>query len=209
MTTLVPGEHPALEYPEAERRDYLTVVASMAFADGEVTDDEVARIEGMCDDFALSEGSREQVLESARHPSAAELGLILSRMRTSELRFSLLIDLVDIAIADGVVASGEEAELESLADELDITHGQLAMTRRFVLEKRQSKHAQASPETLAGLASVGIPAAALAVLAPLGAPLAAAGGIAAALGVGSFFSVRWLLRKARAKNPDARSEEEE
>ena len=199
MSTLVPGHHPALEYPEAERRDYLTVVASMAFADGEVSEDELARIESMCDDFELSEGSREQVLESAAHPSAAELGLILSRLRQSELRFALLVDIIDIAIADGVIATGEEAELESLADELDITHGQLAMTRRYVLERRQSKTDEASPETIAGLASVGVPAAALAVMAPLGAPLVAGLGVAAALGVGSFFSVRWLVRKIRGE----------
>jgi uncharacterized tellurite resistance protein B-like protein len=177
----------------------------MAFADGEVSGDEVARIESMCDDFELSEGSREQVLESAEHPLAAELGVILARLRTSELRFALLVDLVDIAAADGVVAAGEEAELESLAEELDITHGQLAMTRRYVLELRDTDTEGASPETIAGLASVGVPAAALAVLAPLGAPLAAGIGVAAALGVGSFFSVRWLLRKVRRKSGEDKS----
>jgi len=208
MTTLVPGEHPALAYPEAERRDYLTVVASMAFADGEVSPEETKRIETMCEDFKLSEGSREQVHESAAKPNAAELGLILSRLRDSELRFALVVDLIDVATADGTVATGEEAELDSLAEELGITHGQLAMFKRYVLERRDSDTDEASPETIAGLASVGVPAAALAVLAPLGAPLAAGIGIAAALGIGSYFSVRWLLRKARGEKqkPDEDSE---
>lgn len=202
MSTLVPGQHPALDYPEAERRDYLIVVASMAFADGEVSLEERGRIESMCADLGLGDESREQVIEAAEHPNAAELGMILSRLKTSELRFALMIDLIDVAAADGHIATGEEAELDSLAEELDITRGQLAMSKRYVLERREAKSQEASPETIAGLASVGIPVAALGVLAPLGAPIAAGLGIAAALGIGSFFSIRWLLRRARGDRGD-------
>ena len=180
MTTLVPGDHPALEYPEAERRDYLTVVASMAFADGEVTADERARLEEMCSDFKLSEGSREQVFDSAEHPNAAELGLILARMKTSELRFALLVDLIDVAIADGTIATGEDAELQSLAEELDITYGQLVMTRRYVVEQRESETDQASPETEAELAEAGVKTSWL----------------------GNFFSLRWLRGKRDSADKD-------
>jgi uncharacterized tellurite resistance protein B-like protein len=174
----------------------------MALADGEVTQDEIARLEGLCEALALGPSSREAVVAAARALGSVDLAALIARLRDSELRFALLVDLVDVATADGSIAAGEDAELEALADELGITRGQLAMTRRFVAEQRELGSEPLSREALAAIAGLGIPVAALAVLAPLGVSLAVGLGIAAALGAGSYVSVKWLAGKVRGGGDD-------
>ena len=200
MATLVPGSHPLLAYDVQERRDYLCVVASMALADGTVDDVERERLETLCSTFELSkelgDGACDSVIEAARN--TPDLGDIFSRLTGSELRYALMVDLIDLAVGgDGDIASTEDAELQQFADALEINPSQLAMTKRFVLDRRGQKDTEPTPETLAGLAGVGVPVAALAVMAPLGAPIVAGLGLAAALGIGSFVSVKWLAKRFR------------
>lgn len=195
MATLVPGSHPLLAYSDVERRDYLTIVAAMALADGQIDDVEKVRLEALCGQFELSD-SYDLVVSAAK--TASELAPLFERLSGSELRYSLLVDLIDLAVGDdGDIGVEERKQLEDFAEALSITNGQLAMTTRFVLERRTKEDAEPDADTLAGLAGVGVPIAALAVMAPLGAPIAAGLGLAAALGVGSFVSVKWLYRKLR------------
>lgn len=200
MATLVPGSHPLLAYPPAERRDYLTIVATMALADGQIDDVEESRLRELCDQFDLT-ASYADIVGDAR--AATELEPLFARLTGSELRYALLVDLIDLAVGDdGDIGPEEARELDVFADALDITNGQLGMTTRFVLERRTNADAEPDADTIAGLAGVGVPIAALAVMAPLGAPLAAGLGLAAALGVGSFVSARWLVRKIRGGETD-------
>lgn len=201
MPSLVPDEkHPALEYPEPERVDYLTVAASMAFADAEVEESELERLGSLCDGLEMGPESKESVLAAAREPGAVDVDAILDRLRESELRFALMVDVVDIAFADGKLEAAEGAELDRIAERLDIDGSQLGMIRRFVADRRGVDDEPGRDDDSAGLVGVGVPAAALALAAAVGAPLAAAAGIAASLGIGSYLSVKWLAKRARGKS---------
>ena len=210
VATLVPDKHhPALDVDEPERIAYLSVVASMAYADHHADDSELARVTEMCDHLELSAVGTEQVLEAARAPDRVGLQTIIERLQSSPLRFALIVDAVDIAYADEKIDPQETAEIESLADRLGINHAQVAMIHRYVSTRRGVEtEAEMSTDMVAGLAAAGIPLAALALATIAGVP-AVGVGIGAALGVGSYFSVRWLARRLKRDQPplDAASDE--
>jgi uncharacterized tellurite resistance protein B-like protein len=200
MTTLVPDKrHPALDLPEDERADYLSVVASMTFADKDADQAELDRVADLCATLELGDAATERVLAVARQPDDASIEAILHRLTESDLRYALMVDAIDIAYADDEIVPDEAAELEHLADALHIERAQLAMLRRYVatLTEHEGGDPDATKRAAAGLASAGIPAAGLAIATTLGAPILAGAGVAAALGVGSYATVRWLLNRKK------------
>lgn len=201
MATLVPDKsHPALEVPEVERVAYLTVVAIMVHVDQSIDDRELARVRSLGRTLAVPETEVERIIGGIGEHKG-EVAAHLDTLRTSELRFALMVDALDIAYADDEIVPDEATELRLLARSLDISDSQLAMLRRYV-ESRTGREDTAATEAAneqlkAGLAGAGVPVAALAVATGLGAPLLAGVGVAAALGVGSYQAVKWLLRRRR------------
>jgi uncharacterized tellurite resistance protein B-like protein len=212
MSSLVPDKrHPALDADMNERIDYLTLVASMAFADHSADDRELERARAMCEALELSEEGTVQVLASAGDAGRVELNEILERLKRSELRYALMIDIIDIAYADEEVVEAEVKEIKSLADKLDISAGDIEMLRRYVEKGRKltdGKNELSDAQIAAGLAGTGVPVAAVALATTLGAPVIASVGMAAALGVGSYMSVRWLWRRGTKDEGEASPDEE-
>ncbi len=212
MSSLVPDKrHPALDADMSERIDYLTLVASMAFADHSADDRELERARAMCEALELSEEGTVKVLASASDASRVELDEILERLKRSELRYALMIDIIDIAYADEEVVEAEVKEIAALADKLDISAGDIEMLRRYVEKGRKltdGKNELSDAQIAAGLAGTGVPVAAIALATTLGAPLVAGVGMAAALGVGSYMSVRWLWRRGKKDEAEANEAED-
>jgi uncharacterized tellurite resistance protein B-like protein len=205
MGTLVPDKrHPALDVEEPERADYLCVVASMVFADHEVDDREIERVRELCRHLELGEESTERVIETARSEDSAALDAILDRLKGGELRYALMVDAIDVAFADDKLAPEEVAEIDALAERLDISHAQVALIRRYVADRRNLPNdAVVNKDVAAGLAGAGIPIATLALAKTLGFPIVAGVGLAAALGVGSYVSVKKLFSRAAKKRERA------
>jgi uncharacterized tellurite resistance protein B-like protein len=203
MTTLVPDKrHPALDLEESERVDYLSVVASMAFADADADDRELERVRDMCKDLELSSESTEKVIAAATSSHDDSIDEALDRLTCSDLRYALLIDAIDIAYADDEVVESEAAELEALAERLGISHAQLVQLRRYVGARTDHDETDdgANEQVAKGVAAAGVPAAALGIATIVGAPVVAGIGAAAALGVGSYMSVRYLFKRRRKKS---------
>lgn len=202
MTTLVPDKrHPALDLDEAERVDYLSVVASMAFADADADERELGRVRDMCKDLELSPEGVDRVISAATNDHDETIDAALDRLSSSDLRYALLIDALDIAYADDEVVESEAAELEALAQRLGISHVQLAQLRRYVGVRTDHDETsdEANEQVAKGLAAAGVPAAALGIATLVGAPVVAGLGAAAALGVGSYMSVRYLFKRRKKK----------
>jgi uncharacterized tellurite resistance protein B-like protein len=121
------------EIPEAERVDYLIVVASVVGADREVSASELAPLEAMCRDARLADADRERVLAIARAHDAAQVDASLARMKGDiALRVSLMTDAIVIVFADGKVAPGESELLARLGHALDLHPGQIQLIARTV-----------------------------------------------------------------------------
>ena len=214
-------KHPASKLPLLERVNYLTVVAAIAAAEGKVTGAKFEKLQAFCEDLKLDRDGFGRVMAAASHPDVTCIGEVIAQLRFSELRFTLLTDLVFLAYADDELTVAEKQEIHAIADSLDVNAGQLAAMIKYVEAVRQ---AQKSPsvdhedlkklggELAASLASAGVPLAAIAVsgsvfglsaagitsgLAALGLGLGMASGIGVVvgIGVGSYLGVRWLYRK--------------
>ena len=214
-------KHPATKLPLAERVDYLTVVAAMVTADGEVSDSELGKLRQYCKDLDLGPAEIGQVMTDAEQPNQVQIREITSRLKSSELRFTLMTDLLFMAFADGKFVEAEEREVAALADALVITGEQLTAIKKYVQTVLKAQRTAGGTDhqwqklggdVAASLASAGVPIAAVAVsgsvfglsaagitsgLAALGLGMGMATGlgVAVGIGVGSYFSVRWAYRK--------------
>ena len=140
------------DVPEADRLDYLTVVASLVAADSHVADDELAPLEALCRELDCDPVP---VLASARTPDPAAVAAATARLaRDRDLAVALLTDAVVIAFADGALAPGESRALAELEHALGLGRGQVAMVARYVESVVLGKDdAPLSRELAAGVAA--------------------------------------------------------
>jgi len=213
--------HPLYYYSEEEKVDYLMIIASVSSADGEVSDEEILKLREICKSVELSSKSIGNVIAAAEGLSDSELTEILDRLKKSDLKFTLLSDMIFLAYVDDDYDEYENQYIEGIAKQLKIKKDQLEAIKKYVNAVRKAQNSKDTKESLkelggdvaASLATTGVPIAAVAVsgsvfglsatgitsgLAALGMGLGMTTGIGvvAALGAGSYFGVRWLYKKA-------------
>ena len=216
-------KHPLTAYPEDEKIDYLSLVASIAAADGKITDDEISTLREFCDTIGIGEAGTGLIIAALEDPSMVDVQAILERLSHTDLKFTLLTDMLFMAHADGIVSPGEEEEISKIAAKLQIAKEQISAIERYVnavLTAQQSSQAdwKLKGSEIAGvLASTGVPLGAVAIsgsflsVQGIAAGLTALGlglglipgiGVALSLGVGSYFGVRWLFKKIAGKEQE-------
>jgi len=213
------GKHPLIDYPEDGKIAYLSIVASMAAADNEVADEEISALRELCKSVEISSKGLGLIMATAEDPSGAPIEEYLKQLSASELRFSLMTDIIAMAFADEKVTFEEEEEIGEIAKLLKIKPEQIGAIRKYVEAIHIAQTSGNTEETLkklggdvaAGLASTGVPIAAVTVAGTYGVSaagitsgLAALGlgfgmmtgiGTAVALGVGTYAGTRWLYKK--------------
>jgi len=226
----VEGEkHPALKLPSEERTAYLRVIASMASSDGKVSDSEIAHLREACEEVGLDPVDTGSVIDSAVEPDSAEIDAAIRQLAGSELKFTLLADLLFIAHSDGKYSEEERLEVVAIADTLGINTAQVSAVDRYVAAVLRASKAKGfemddlkkhGGEVAAGLVAAGVPIAAVGMsgsvaglsaagvtsgLAALGMGLGVTTGIGVVVGIGvaSYFGVRWLSKKVTSKTPSA------
>lgn len=211
--------HPLLDYPEVERVDYLSIVASLAAADGKITDNEISKIREFCETIEIGDIGISLIIAAVENPSVVDLHTILPRLAQTDLKFTLLADMLFMAHADGICCTDEQKEINKIAAMLQIAPEQIEVVNKYVetvLEaaSKKRKHSDADWKRIGSdiaslLASAGVPLGAVAIagtvfgkgitsgLAALGMGLGVTTGlgVAVSLGVGSYFGVRWLCNK--------------
>jgi uncharacterized tellurite resistance protein B-like protein len=210
-------QHPLANYPEVERVDYLSIVASIASADGKVTDDEITKIREFCGAIGIGDIGIGMIIAAVEDPSVVDLQPILTRLSQTDLKFTLLTDMLFMAHADGIVVPGEEEEICKIASMLNITPEQIEAINKYVEAVISAQHADRSESDwkklgceIAGvLASTGVPLGAVAIAGTvfgdglatglmalgMGMGIATGAGVAVSIGVCSYFGVRWLFKK--------------
>ncbi len=128
----MPNLHPLAKHPLALRKDYLTVLASMAWADGKVTEDERRKIEGFCELAGLDKAAMGQVIEEACSQNSSTLKRHFESLKNSDLRYTLLTDCAFLSFADGLFSDEEKAEAQKVAQGLGIVGQQLEAIANYV-----------------------------------------------------------------------------
>src|SRR5215213_10216965 len=96
-------------YSDMEKGAYLGAIASIATADHSATEEELDYLMALADSAELSEQQKQVVTRAATELTPDELKRCIEILKNSELRFSLVTDLISFAKADGHYGEEEKA----------------------------------------------------------------------------------------------------
>lgn len=139
-TTILEG------YSDLEKGAYLGAIASIATADRAATEEEVNYIEALSDSANLSEEQKGLIRDAAETPmSDDDLKRCLDVLKTSELRFSLVSDVIAFAEADKTYSEEEKHTVQKIAQYLGVNQEQLSLLDQFTKKavKEVPKQAEA------------------------------------------------------------------
>lgn len=155
-------------YSEQEKTAYLSAIASLATADRQASGAETQFLQALAQQAGLSGGATQQVLAAAQDANNQSIQQNLDALKTSDLRFSLITDLISFARADGAYSNDEEAMIGKMAQYLGINPEQKQTLESVVDQAATVPHDPQDPakEGFFGrigdkLSSVGIPKSAL------------------------------------------------
>lgn len=120
------------DYPDKERGAYLCAIASIATADHQATPEELDHISELAEAADLNEQQKQIILRAASELEPADLRECLDVLKNSELRFSLVADLIAFAEADGHYSNEEKAVIERISEHLNINKEQYSLLDDFV-----------------------------------------------------------------------------
>lgn len=150
------------DYSDMEKGAYLGAIASIATADHSATEEELEYLMALADSAELSDEQKQVVERAATELSADELKRCIEILRTSELRFSLVTDLISFAKADNQYTEDEKANIEKIAQQLNINKQQFSLLDEFA-EKTSNEQVQSlaatgqqNPEEPGFLSSLGL-----------------------------------------------------
>jgi uncharacterized tellurite resistance protein B-like protein len=124
--------HILKDYSDQEKTAYIASIASIATADRQASEDEIEFLQALTDSAGLSAADEQVVLQSARDASTATLQSHLSILKNSNLRFSLISDIISFAKADGHYTPDEETKIKQIAAYLNINDSQYSALNEFV-----------------------------------------------------------------------------
>jgi uncharacterized tellurite resistance protein B-like protein len=206
---------------ESDRLAFYGALFAIAFADNSIDKEELELIFGLMDLQGMTESAKRKVQSYIIEPPSLSACLRSLRSADEELRYGLMINLVDTAWANDELDSNEEKAITLAQQELKITNEQLKAIKIFIQKVREIRErglddnyaADAIKTAAAGLSAVGVPVAAVwfsgsviglsaagitSGLAGLGALIGIGGmipgiGVAILLGTGIFMGVNALL----------------
>jgi len=118
-------------HSDLEKGAYLGAIASIATADREASEEELEYIETLCDAANLSPIQKDAVLKSATELSGEELNKCLDVLKTSDLKYSLLADMMAFAESDKSYTSDEKQSVQHIAEYLQINQQQFSLLKEF------------------------------------------------------------------------------
>lgn len=142
-------------YSEAEKTAYLSVVASLATADRQASPPEVEFLQRLAQQAGLSQDAAQQVLAAAQDANNQSIQQNLDQLKGSDLRFSLITDLISFARADGAYSNDEEAMIGKIANYLDVNSEQKATLENVVDQAASVPHDAQDPGKQGFLNSLG------------------------------------------------------
>ena len=120
------------DYSDLEKGAYLGAISSIATADHAASDEEMEYIMALAESADLSDEQRRAVSQAATELTGQELKKCLDILKDSDLKFSLVTDLISFAEADKKYSDEEKANIEKIAHYLGIDQQQFSLLDQFV-----------------------------------------------------------------------------
>ena len=130
-------------HTELEKGAYLAALASLATADRSATQEELDHLREMARAANLSEKQTQFILHAATDISGEDLKKCLDVLKNSDLKYSLISDLIALAKADGQYTEDEKANIEKIAEYLNVNKKQVSFLDEFVDKAAET---EATPE---------------------------------------------------------------
>jgi uncharacterized tellurite resistance protein B-like protein len=125
-TTILEG------YSDIEKGAYLGAIASVATADRTASDEEKAYLEALCESANLSEEQTQLIMQAAETEITDEdLQRCLDVLKTSDLRYSLVSDMIAFAESDRSYSEEEQRNVEKIAQYLGVNQQQFSLLDQF------------------------------------------------------------------------------
>jgi uncharacterized tellurite resistance protein B-like protein len=124
--------HNILEgHTDIEKTAYLGAIASIATADRQATEEELAYISGLCNAAGLNTDQTTAVQNAATDLSGKELEKNLEVLKNSNLKFSLVADLMTFAKSDNNYSEEEDESIHKIAEYLGVDQHQFSLLDQF------------------------------------------------------------------------------
>jgi uncharacterized tellurite resistance protein B-like protein len=142
-------------YSEPEKTAYLSAIAALATADRQASAPEAEFLQRLAQQAGLSDGAIRQVLAAADQANNQTVQQSLDQLKSSDLRYSLVTDLISLARADGTYSPGEEEMVAKMAAYLGINPEQKQTLESVVDQAASVPHDPQDPGKQGFLSSIG------------------------------------------------------
>jgi uncharacterized tellurite resistance protein B-like protein len=131
-------------YSDNEKGAYLGAIASIATADREASEEELAYLEALSESANLSDQQKKLIVDAAQSKMADDdLKRCLDVLKSSELRFSLVSDLIAFAESDQSYSEEEKQTVQKIAQYLGVNQQQFSILDQFTKKAVQEAPKQA------------------------------------------------------------------
>jgi uncharacterized tellurite resistance protein B-like protein len=144
------------DYSDQEKGAYLGAIASMATADHQATQEELEYIMALADAAELSEQQKSAVSHAAEELTGDDLKKCLDILKNSQLKYSLVTDLISFAKSDNHYSEEEKANILKISKYLGINEQQFSFLDQFVKKTSQAENPQQQINQPGFLASSGL-----------------------------------------------------
>ena len=134
-------------YSDMEKGAYLGAIASIATSDREASEEEMTYIRELCDAAELTEAQKGLIVRAATELTGEELTRCLDVLKDSDLKHSLITDMIAFAKSDNNYTPEEQAGIKQISDYLGVSEQQFSLLDEFAQKATaQQQPADAKPE---------------------------------------------------------------
>ena len=140
-------------YSDLEKGAYLGAIASIATADRQATEEELNYIGELCDAANLSGEQKALIERAATELTGEELNRCLDVLKGSDLKHSLLTDMIAFAKSDNNYTTEEQAGIKQVSEYLGVSEQQFSLLDQFAqkaTEQQQAVPAEPTPQNNSG-----------------------------------------------------------
>jgi len=118
-------------YSDLEKGAYLGAIASIATADREASEEEIGYIRELCAAAELSGEQTALIERAATELAGEELTRCLDVLKNSDLKHSLITDMIAFAKSDGTYSPEEQAGIKQISDYMGVSEQQFSLLDEF------------------------------------------------------------------------------
>jgi uncharacterized tellurite resistance protein B-like protein len=127
-------------YTDQEKAAYIGALAALATADHEASGEELEHMRELGHAAGVSPEEEQRIIAAARDTTGQDLKRCLDLLKDSDLRYSLVTDLMALAKSDETYSEDERRNIEKVAQYLGVNQNQFSVLDQYVNKAAESEH---------------------------------------------------------------------